>query len=232
VTAPREHGILFTAEMVRAILDSRKSQTRRIVSPRTSVIGSLPIREWHSLDFDAPNPRLRVDGQRDSQYLHVPHRDGETVHRVYPRIEPGHRLWVRETWAPADRMYQGHNLDSPGIVAYRADLSARRLAPMYEPGPVSEHDLSTWRWESFRWRPSIHMPRWASRITLEVTEVRVERLQDITEEDAQAEGMHGWEGCTWAARFALANLWDTLAPVGAQWNDAPWVWVVGFRRLA
>lgn len=86
-----------------------------------------------------------------------------------------------------------------------------------------------------RWRPSIHMPRWASRIDLEVTEVRVQRLLEIAEEDAQAEGapaiprMDGSDPRYYCQSFAA--LWDSLAPAGQEWADNPWVWAVSFKRL-
>ena len=170
-------------------------------------------------------------------------RDGEAGCKC-PFGQPGDRLWVRETWycdhfevqqgpylQPADM----HDLDQSredGELVYAAD----GLAPYEQDQPT--------------WKPSIHMPRWASRILLEITDVRVERLQDITEEQALAEGIvgvpfrpdDGWPICTGymvgpddgktglqtTAAKAFAGLWDS---VGGNWNANPWVWVVEFKRV-
>lgn len=138
-----------------------------------------------------------------------------------PYGQPGDRLWVRETWAP----YMGHH----GTQVYRAD-------PEWQGVPAPRPDG--------RWSPSIHMPRWASRITLEVVGVRVERLQDISEADAVAEGVTPkWEpGCSGRlmealggfsfrpAASAYADLWEQINGPGS-WDANPWVWVVEFKRL-
>ena len=125
-----------------------------------------------------------------------------------PYGAPGDRLWVRETWAPTDGRFEPLR-----SVAYRAD----------------GEDVSLL---DDRWRPSIHMPRWASRITLEVTAVRVERLQDISEADAWAEGiagdlLHRAQG--WAPR-AYHLLWEQINGPGS-WDANPGVWVLTFRRV-
>ncbi len=122
-----------------------------------------------------------------------------------PPGEAGDRLWVRETWQE-----QGDG------VLYRAGDSKYRP----QEGVV-------------RWRASIHMPRWASRLTLEVTNVRVERLQDISEDDAKAEGFPGAliKESLDSAGLWFADLWNTLAKPGTQWKDNPWVWAVTFRKV-
>jgi hypothetical protein len=135
-------------------------------------------------------------------------------------------------------MYQDHDLDEPGVVAYRADLSARFQHPgrYAEPGAVPAYDLESWNFGSLRWRPSIHMPRWASRITLEVAGVRVERLQEITPDDAIAEGVFGegryntQPGMPYPVA-TFAALWDSINDKRAPWASNPWVWVVEFRRI-
>jgi hypothetical protein len=135
-----------------------------------------------------------------------------------PYGQPGDRLWVRETWGPC-----------AGGVVYRASED-----------PTACPDGG-------KWKPSIFMPRWASRLTLEVTEVRVERLQEISEEDAKAEGAlfhdgggighSGWRhdpnhGFVYpSARSSFAGLWDSINADRAPWASNPWVWVVGFRRV-
>jgi hypothetical protein len=151
-----------------------------------------------------------------------------------PYGQPGDRLWVRETW---------------GLVpssAYRASVGVDQTV-----NPAQPHDAAIYR-EGFdrasggiRWRPSIHMPRWASRLTLTITDVRVERLQRISEADARAEGVSLANGLTSghlssaevasigdsSLRRGYANLWNSLnAARGYGWDANPWVWVVSFER--
>ncbi|EPG5928010.1 hypothetical protein L4P45_006753, partial [Pseudomonas aeruginosa] len=158
------------------------------------------------------------------------------------------RLWVRETWTDV-------NMCGAPALAYRADEDIRDL--MEEPGflddrgafnyddpRVKPYPFACWYAEldQARWRPSIHMPRWASRILLEITSVRVERLQDISEEQALAEGVrgepcdHARQACSdigcWGdtAKGAFGFLWEQLNGAGA-WQANPWVWVVEFKRV-
>lgn len=138
--------------------------------------------------------------------------------RACPYGVPGDRLWVRETFAPF----------STGGAVYRADK------PRFSP---DAHEVV-----GGSWHPSIHMPRWASRLMLRITDVRVERLQDISEADAKAEGVEPIQ-CepaslafgTWKARFryrdAYRALWDSINGKRAEWSSNPWVWVVAFERL-
>lgn len=137
------------------------------------------------------------------------HITAETQHIHSPYGAPGDRLWVRETWGKLDM----------GSVCYRADDESAVPA-------------------DGRWRPSIHMPKWASRLTLEVTEVRVQRLQEISEDDARAEGPELWidEGGRRTQRnpkTAFRILWDSIngERKGCAWEDNPWVWSVSFRRF-
>lgn len=147
-----------------------------------------------------------------------------------PHGQPGDRLWVRETWAKPKPGFMGRDHDGSPI--YRAD---------YPPSTPTGFGP---------WKPSIHMPRWASRLTLEITEVRVERLRDITADDAIAEGIHdgrydsglgdggkpGW--CYGPGRYAgtprhaFELLWDQIngGRPGCSWTDSPWVWALTFRR--
>jgi hypothetical protein len=175
----KERPILFSGPMVRAILDGRKTQTRRVVKLRNDSCGD-PI---------MPNdPRMPC-----------------------PFGGPGDRLWVKETHGP-----------SAGGMVYRAD------------GGTACPDGG-------KWRPSIFMPRWASRITLEVTGVRVERLQDISQADAMAEGVtqgvyRGLTGsivatCEDQVVEGYRELWQSINGPGS-WDANPWVWVVEFKRQA
>lgn len=139
------------------------------------------------------------------------------------RYQPGDRLWVRETWkrdAWCGRIIAvDGTIKDLGLVSihYAADASEQCRRYTATPPEPSDH-----------WRPSIFMPRWASRITLEVTDVRAQRLQEISAEDAKAEGM---ESCTPYDQFRA--LWDSIngKRTGCAWGDNPWVWAYTFRRL-
>lgn len=169
-----------------------------------------------------PQPR-RVDGG-------VPFGDGPAWAHAEPGSamircpygQRGDRLWVRETWAP-----EQYDADATTIAQIEASVRMPAYAADFSGQPA------------YKWRPSIHMPRWASRITLEVTGVRVERLQDISEADAIAEGIvrapYGWwsgrEGSSSPTAIgAYALLWEQINGPGS-WDANPWVWVVEFRRL-
>lgn len=224
---PRERPILFSGAMVRSILAGRKSQTRRLVQSNAR-FGSAPRRFWQHADLDRAWP----DGKGTPEgYLHVPAHDAPgcaecermgwegSAHRLWTTVPPGTRLWVREAWAHFggdEYLYQ----QDRGSVAYRATFQpTAQQGPDYVPGG--------------RWRPGIHMPRWASRLTLEVVRVRVERLQEITEEDAIAEGVAGLapEDTYDSARAEFAAGWDTLNGKRAPWDANSWVWVIDFRRV-
>lgn len=122
-----------------------------------------------------------------------------------PYGQPGDRLWVREAWMDL-RGVDG----AVGPCMYRATFGN---AP-----------------DGGKWRPSIHMPRWASRITLEVTGMRVERLQDISEADARAEGVSRAQCPDWHATTDFRAIWESINGPGS-WDANPWVWVVEFKRL-
>lgn len=204
----KERPILFSGPMVRAILDGRKTQTRRVVKPQ---------------------PEALVIG------VAVPHTEGElhmhprpvaalAVKRECPYGQPGDRLWVRETWQCA--------VVSEGIkgIGYKATYDDERNWFKAKTGPEWDR---LWDKHQDKWRPSIHMYRWASRITLEIAAVRVERLQDIEEHDANAEGIESFMTCQtlWPARAKFAELWDSINAKTHPWASNPWVWVVEFRTL-
>jgi hypothetical protein len=200
----KERPILFSAPMVLAILDGRKTQTRRIVKPQPNVV--------HAIHTDA-SIETNLIFRRGDQRIHCPYG------------KPGDRLWVRETWALSGRFanakvsdYQIPEVTFAENLVHFADADA--------------YDVSTQSW-----RASIHMPRWASRINLEVTGIRVERLQDISEDDARAEGVPGNEeaaalGCDWyeKPRRAYRRIWSQINGE-ASWDKNPWVWVTEFKRI-
>ena len=213
----KERPILFSSPMVRAILEGRKTQTRRVITlQNTSIDGRghrMPYKGalWSDFDFGrawadmGPSP-----AGNSGPYLHVPLAgQDETVHRLYSDFFPGDRLWVRETHYVERAGHDGET----GYILYQA----------------SEPDMIV-----SRWRPSIHMPRWASRILLEVTDVRVERVQDISAEDAMSEGMRPGFNTpkNISGRELFYATWDSInLKRGYGWDANPWVWVVQFKRL-
>lgn len=230
----RERPILFSAPMVRAILAGTKTQTRRVVKP-------LPPEDWAPVGPEVFSPTVinrKGEEQPGADAYGAGNEDGSVWIRC-PYGQPGDRLWVRETWAPGDEMVFGAAKDDPETVLYRADKAA-----LHWDGKAMRTPLNTYafNWEAVGWKPSIHMPRWASRITLEVTGVRVERLQDISEADAIAEGIDMQprlaaysreKGCKWepvGPIEAYLNLWESINGHGS-WGWNPWVWVVEFKRI-
>ena len=190
----KERPIIFSTEMVRAILEGRKTQTRRVIKPQPEGMDEFYFRDFRR-DFGG---------------------------RKCPHGQVGDGLWVKETY------YQ----DPGGGIWYRADNDE-------------------WLQDHESWRTPLFMPRWASRITLEITGLRVERLQDITQRDAVNEGVIFMGGmfdeadqAPWcpslkdqepmaSPRDAYGRLWDSLnAKRGYAWESNPWVWVIEFKRLS
>jgi hypothetical protein len=213
----KERPILFSGPMVQAIIEGRKTQTRRAVKPQPPE-GAHP---FHILVSSSP----RDEGKwRFTKSLD--HLSGTVLGPIAcPYGVPGDRLWVRETYAwSGDSSIPEADRIASGEVWYRADGG---------------------RGGGIRWRPSIFMPRWASRILLEITGVRVERLQDISEADCWAEGIDAVDGvfdesipamaqrmgrlCEDAAP-TFACLWESINGTDS-WNANPLVWVVSFRRV-
>ncbi|MCQ8240569.1 hypothetical protein [Rhizosaccharibacter radicis] len=266
----------MSAPMVRAILGGQKSQTRRIVSPANSVLNGFAARaaDWERLDYEdafvdpGPSP-----AGNPGPYLKVARPDDQTRHRVYPRWWLGDRLWVREAHSIVRETLDyetGGEFDAfeweeiygdprkylngcarTGLrsgVYYPAD--GQDLCPSNMFPCLSIDGKVLLRKKEISWRPSIHMPRWASRLTLEITDIRAERLQDISEEDARAEGVEqvvrppswpvmyerrfwkGYENHQKAnrdsARESFGSLWNSLHGPGA-WSANPWVWAISFR---
>ena len=140
--------------------------------------------------------------------------------RLYPRVGPGDRLWVRETWAALSQgSYESvEKPDEWGFRHWHYDMRYRADGDHFT-------DAET---RGFRWRSSRFMPKWACRLWLEVKDVRVERLQDITQADVLAEGMNpDWSDLAW---YGFRDLWDSLnAKRGHTWAVNPWVWVIEFK---
>lgn len=202
--------------MVRAILDGTKSQTRRVVRPQ-------PPAGWH-------RPCVGDDGVASGYCDSDP-----TNERRCPYGAPGERLYVKETcWIWGRWTLKGVTTTGRQRWRFRAEpehrvrfdrpeQTARRESP--QPG---FDGLPGWVYRHARF-----MPRWASRITLEVVSVRVERVQEIGEEDATAEGVAFTKYANASARFHFREIWDSInAARGFGWDANPWVWVVEFRRVA
>lgn len=233
----KERPILFNAEMVRATLREvdPKTQTRRIVKPHPNERGFWRHGTTAQCD-DCGNHFARAPRKCQcgcTLFKSVEYQITKCL-RDCPFGVAGDRLWVRETHAWADVMIDNVEREDAVCVAYKADKTILR----HEGSPPLSVDTYAINFEhkSIRWRPSIHMPRWASRITLEITKVRVERLQDISEDDAKAEGCQPceeWPRC--ADDFdgsyvqSYRNLWDSINGKGS-WDRNYWVWVIEFKR--
>jgi hypothetical protein len=204
----REKPILFSGEMVRAILAGSKTQTRRLAKLQPHIVDAEPRH--------APNTWGFYGGAYPEH--------GREVRSPYGA--PGDRLWVRETWL---QLVPEHRS------AWRAQLSACERADgiVYRASYQTDYDGEQARRDyGYKWRPSIYMPRWASRISLEITSVRVERLHEISEEDARAEGVVPLQMDNGSFLPRFEGLWDSINGERAPWASNPWVWVVGFKRAA
>lgn len=228
----KDHPLLYSPLMVRAVLDDRKSQTRRILTPQNTFFNGGPWTkkakaqdwDWESAYVDqGPSP-----AGNPGPYLHLPWRAGDedpfpgTRHRIYPRIQPGDRIWGRETFCQCNVC---------ATINYRASVNP--------PSNCSGCDAYI-----ARWRPSIFLPRKDVRILQDVTRVRIERLQDITEDDAAAEGVYRGHASgryadnyvtmavfgEWftSARAWYRDLWTRINGNGS-WEKNPWVLVYDLR---
>ena len=199
----KERPIICNTEMVRAILDGRKTQTRRVVKPQPKIPDNCKAR----FDLAMKSRFFVLSLQKDIWWKN----SGISICCPY---QVGQKLWVRETYCIDCGDPQPY---------YKANEEHPEIFP--------------------KWKPSIFMPRWASRITLEITDVRVEKLQEISEKDYFAEGLlmppieetidgggkrfidiDGW----WKIDFK--NLWNSIHKKKHTWQDNPWVWVISFRR--
>ena len=207
----KERPILFSAPMVRAILAGTKTQTRRLVNQEAPDDADGCC--W--IDIEGVHQFAWVIGE--DQDIHP-----SAAQFRCPYGQPGDRLWVRETHAPQADCWGAWERWSRGDGGV---------------GPIIHYKASDEQAWVDRWRPSIHMPRWASRITLEVTAVRVERLKDISAADCLAEGIDLHPSHHEKPRDSLygpvqtyRDLWESINGPGS-WYANPWVWVVEFKKL-
>lgn len=238
-------NVLLNSAMVQAVLEGNKTVTRRPVNPQPELIIQA---EKHS-----------TYKYRGGLYALDMYSENSNILEKCPLGKVGDRLWVRETWAPV-------NLYGEIAIAYKADEKVIRLEEIrsfldedcfinYGDPRLENYEFSTWADDLFsgvegNWKPSIHMPRWASRLLLEITKIKIERVAKITENEAIAEGITftdygknqfqtqqpGWfwkkseshEQCLHTARHAFANLW--IHTYGAEsWDSNVWVWVIEFK---
>jgi hypothetical protein len=259
----KERPILFSAPMARALLDGSKTQTRRVVKKQAT-------------DWDHFAPEEDVKGREFFMVCGRPEQDNRSLRPILAAIsctygQPGDRLWVRETWGVVS-----NDWDADGnLTDWTPDRPATAITEMrFGQGYYSGHAIyaadGSYEWAGdddgggvprSAWHPSIHMPRAASRILLEIVSLRVERLQDISEDDAIAEGIEpnwigdlaagpngfggqGWvPDCGWRHYLNSDDGDPAYTPVASyrslwesingagSWDANPWVWVVEFKRV-
>lgn len=221
----KEHPIIFSGDMIRAIAEGRKTQTRRVIKPqpRSLINGwpTMPDKRKKPLQISVPSMTTGGAGIGFGSHLA----------EIYPSKPmpsrygtPGDHLWVRETWAllPLYDCMRPSQLCPKGLDLFWKANGAQTRYYKTNPG---------------RWRSPIHMPHWASRYTLEILDVRVQQLQDISPDDAEAEGVP-IRGCAFpkggSIRIdAFAELWDSIngKKPGLDWKSNPWVWALTFRLI-
>ncbi|WP_337175399.1 hypothetical protein [Paludisphaera sp.] len=217
-TQLKERPILFSGPMVQAILSGRKTQTRRVLKPQPEPCEGDRYR-WAppGARYDAglgmwiPLTTWRAD-------VEVMRSGAAGIAEFCPYGTVGDRLWVRETFAPRlDVDPREEPLKARDYALYRADGSSL--------------DEPHWHHYPDRWTPSIFMPRWACRIVLEITDVRVERLHRISQDDAAAEGFP-WldDPMELPPKGRFRETWQALNGE-ASWDADPWVWAVTFSRI-
>lgn len=263
MNTPKERPIIMQAESVRAILEGRKSQTRRVMSEPWKIRLPLTVRgDWpfqgtwaapgiyeaHHNQYGA----VSVKATSNEKMLGIKPAEFEWV---CPYGVPGDRLWVKEPWRALgwDEDFTGVAVqyrdgtrqwcDFPEPVYSQSDdhwtewliKETERIAAL--PGVSYNRETELYQWDSddvIPWKTPLFMPRWASRITLENVSVKVERLFDISQEDAKAEGVSIEATRTLTYRGAFAITWDAINKKrgwGWEGGSNPWVWAISFRRI-
>lgn len=208
-TAAKERPILFRGEMVRAILDGAKTQTRRLMKPQPEPDPTNPGKHWWPSNW--VQSMMSIEDELCGE-------DKTMAPYFCPYGKIGDRLWVRETFSDP----------------FPLDIECKNFTGFFR---ATDPDRKA------KWKPSIFMPRWACRLVLEITDVRVERLNDISHEDAIAEGCQGYNWVSSSPYFAgphtddgelpqeeYRTLWESINGVGS-WAANPMVWVISFRRI-
>jgi len=243
MTEPKAHPKNFSGPMIPPLLRDDKTNTRRIIAKANSTTTG----KWDGLWFDGAriDPGPAITGY-PGPFLKVPHPEDDTAHRVFPRIQPGDLIWVKERhlrWRHKPSIGGGLSEEEDNII-YADDpewehlLAERAHFKRYN----ADRANPAGNWEMI---PSLYMPRWASRITLLVESVRPERVQEISWADAIAEGVEytgerepgfgcwrGHSGLPWrnTPQEAFQDLWESLHGPGA-WERNDWVWAYQFSRV-
>jgi hypothetical protein len=243
----KEHPILFSSPIIRAILESRKSQTRRIIKPQPELSESVGF-VWKGRAFG----KAISGGEEGTRNNFIRSHIGKSP--VCPYGVPGDKLWVKEAW----RVGNTHDERTPNQIWEHLTEIGRGVTVLYEAGgwrsiaPVErvevkyEYDKPMPGWAG-RKRSSMFMPRLFSRITLEITDVRVQRLNEISDEDCIAEGIDYDKGTMHCANYldlkdderigrwlgpkgSYASLWEKINGKGS-WDANPWLWCLSFRMI-
>lgn len=208
----KEHPIIFNTEMVKAILEGRKTQMRRLLDPQPIGLPEGTYCDPYNKNHDhftfwtkdnkmcLPKGNVKIKGK-------------ETAHWKCKYGQIGDKLWVREKFQISKGDF------APTLVE---ELTKKPIILYYASDNPRYRDQD-------KWKPSIHMPRWASRIKLEITDVRVERLQEITEHNSKREGCKS--ETLFSARTKFTIPWNSIHKKEHRWEDNPWVWVISFRKI-
>jgi hypothetical protein len=224
VSIPKERPILFSGPMVRAILDGRKTQTRRIIKPQPELDRGGLLHADFGIKY-RNGDLLLLDANHDGKFA-------ETC-KCCPYGIPGERLWVRETWRlSGDLLLATEEMTTSNAIK---TMKKRHGRMEYDEGEVCYAADEYQNEHPGEYKPSIFMPRIASRITLEITGVRVERLNDISEADAKAEGVSNdmpiaWQTGDDTPRGMFGELWQSINGPDS-WDANPWVWVIEFCKV-
>lgn len=203
----REKPILFSGSMVNAILDGKKTQMRRVIKPQPP--------EWiERFGYSIFTPNGMISGRGISE-------SGFSEKAFTLPWQVGDHLWVRETWMQPPTINQK-------MLADGADTWPDYVYMADKPDDIEQ--LKEWGWKV---KPSIYMPRWASRITLEITNIKAERLQEISLEDAMKEGFPYCEGFSPVTMpiTKFQNVWSHINGKKHPWKSNPWVWVIEFKKV-
>ncbi len=208
-TMPVERPVHYDSAMVRAILDGRKTQMRR------------PIKGISILDHPGIKGAKIANIGKNQFWLNCQDSHPQHISKGCPFGQIGDRLWVREPWHPFFRMGNHVSIEYKAGFSFATDISGADL------------DKFNDKWIEGKWKTSIHMPRWASRITLEITEIRVQRVQEISDEEAILEGL---KDLSPSPREAFRLWWNSVYAqktfdFDRDWEVNPWVWTIGFRNL-
>ena len=213
----KEGPIPMRPELVRATLADVKTQTRR--TRGLGLINAEPG-AWQFCDFN---------GLGNAVFT----KDFITYKEIKnPFGWEGDQLWVREGWRWYGRIREPGQVE--GGFEYRADGTHRKFTDFADPEEAWEQFKAAAVHGAYHWRPSIHMPRWASRLSLEIVSLRVERVQDISEEDARAEGVDYMPSMPAATthRTSFARGWDVInGKKGLGWSVNPWLWALTYKRV-